>query len=97
MQEKTTAEIRNIKTHLSHLNDCYNVFRLMAYKNSITEENLQEYIKVLLDNYIADDSKYYNKEVTNKSREKLLELEIIKEYIPPTRDELLNEVSEMNS
>ena len=46
---------KDLKQSLKHLNECYFVFYNETIKNKISEENRDEYIKLVLKNYINSD------------------------------------------
>lgn len=46
---------KGLKQSLKHLNDCYFVFENEIIKNKIPNEAKDEYIKLLLKNYINSD------------------------------------------
>ena len=62
----------NYKRTLHHINECYYVFKVYAIEKNIQDQD--DYIQLMLKNYIQNDQKFIDENTINACKIRLMEM-----------------------
>jgi hypothetical protein len=66
---------KEMKKHLSHINDCFPVFYYKALKEGYNENDYAPYVQVLLKSYLESDKILITQEQILKAKENINEIQ----------------------